>query len=373
MSIITKVAAAVGGRGRLLLALGVGCAAALAGAPAASAGTPMLTFYWNTDGSPLWHSQSLGVQCVGDPAIARTITYTEITCQIAGNRLGFLWEQNGTNTWHGEAISFERAVYSDPAITTNAAGTEITAQGPNNSLWFWWALNGFTTWHSEQVAGPGTTFSATFGHFGAGPAITDSGAAVQIAAQGPMASLWFYEAPYGSMIWHAQQVAGNGAVAGSPAMVLSPTAIEIAAVNNAFSTLGFWSAARGSYTFNFQQIPAQPLTPNPAMVRFATGTEIAADSDGCIGVYLNTDGSATWTNPTACLPAPSPELNSPALVRTPKGSEIADTLLNNSLQFFTNIDGSATWTSVQIVAANVDSAPAMVRTPNGTDIAVMVG
>jgi hypothetical protein len=60
-------------------------------------------------------------------------------------------------------------------------------------------------------------------------------------------------------------------------------------------------------------------------------------------------------------------------VRTHTGSEIADTLLNNSLQFFTNTDGSATWTSVQIVAANVDSAPAMVRTPGGTAIAVMVG
>lgn len=55
------------------------------------------------------------------------------------------------------------------------------------------------------------------------------------------------------------------------------------------------------------------------------------------------------------------------------GSEIANTLLNNSLQFFTNTDGSSTWTSVQIVAANVDSAPAMVRMPGGTGIAVMVG
>lgn len=81
---------------------------------------------------------------------------------------------------------------------------------------------------------------------------------------------------------------------------------------------------RGTYTFNFEQIPAQPLTPNPAMVRFAAGTEIAATSDGCTGVYLNTDGSSTWT-------------------------------------------------SVQIVAVNVDSAPAMVRTPSGTAIAVMVG
>jgi hypothetical protein len=304
MSIIKSVAAAVSGR--LLLALGVGCAAALAGAPAASAGTPMLTYYWNTDGSSVWHSQSLGAQCAGDPAIARTSKYTMITCQIAGNALGFLWERNGTNTWHSQTISFERTAYSDPAITTNYAGVEITAQGPSNSLSFWWALYGFTTWHTEQVAGPGTTFSATFGFFGAGPVITDSGGAVQIAAQGPMGSLWFYEAPYGSMIWHAQQVAGNGAVAGSPAMVLSPTAIEIAAVNNQFSTLGFWSAPRGSYTFSYEQIPAQPLTPNPAMVRFATGTEIAAGSDGCIGVYLNTDGSATWTNPTACLPAPGP-------------------------------------------------------------------
>jgi hypothetical protein len=372
MSIIAKMAA-VGGRGRLLLALGVGCAAVLTGMPAASAGTPMLTFYWNTDGSSIWPSQSLGVQCAGDPAMARTPEYTEITCQIAGNALGFIWAKNGTNIWHTELVSYERAAYSDPAITTNSAGTEITAQGPNNSLWFWWALNGFTAWHGEQVAGPGTTFSTTFGFFGAGPAITDSGGAVQIAAQGPMNSLWFYEAPYGSMIWHAQQVAGNGSVAGSPAMVLSPTSIEIAAVNNAFSTLGFWSAPRGSYTFGFEQVPAQPLTPNPAMVRFATGTEIAANSDGCIGVYVNTDGSPNWTNPAACLPAPQPELNSPAMVRSRVGTEIADTLLNNSLQFFTNTDGSSNWTSVQIVAANVDSAPAMVRAPAGTEIAVMVG
>ena len=370
MSIFTKMVSAVSGGGRLLLALGVGCAAALAGAPAASAGTPILTFYWNTDGSSVWHSQSLGAQCAGDPAIARTNSYTMITCQVAGNALGFLWAKNGTNVWHSETISFEHTVYSDPAITTNYAGVEITAQGPNNSLSFFWSLYGFTSWHSEQVAGPGTTFSSTFGFFGAGPVITDSGGAVQIAAQGPMGSLWFYEAPYGSMIWHAQQVAGSGTVAGSPAIVLSPSSIEIAAVDG---TLGFASAPRGSYTFSFGQIPAQPLTPNPAMVRFATGTEIAADSDGCIGVYLNTDGSATWTNPTACLPAPQPELNSPALVRNRNGSEIADTLLNNSLQFFTNIDGSTTWTSVQIVPANVDSAPAMVRTPAGTDIAVMVG
>jgi hypothetical protein len=227
-----------------------------------------------------------------------------------------------------------------------------------------------TTWHAEQVAGPGTTFSGTYGFFGAGPAITDSGGAVQIAAQGPNGSLWFYEAPYGSQIWQAQQVAGNGAVAGSPAMVLSPTAIEIAAVN---STLGFWSAARGTFTWNFEQVPAQPLTPNPAMVRFATGTQIAATSDGCTGVYLNTDGSSIWTNPIACLPAPSPELSSPAMVRSHVGTEIANTPLNNSLQFFTNTDGSSTWTSVQIVPANVDSAPAMVRTPAGTDIAVMTG
>jgi len=247
---------------------------------------------------------------------------------------------------------------------------EITAEGPNNSLSFWWSLYGFTTWHTEQVAGPGTTFPATFGFFGAGPVITDSGGGVQIAAQGPMGSLWLYEAPYGSMIWHAVLVAGNGSVAGSPAMVLSPTSIEITAIDTA---LGFWSAPRGSYTFSFEQIPAQPLTPNPAMVRFATGTEIAAASDGCINVFVNTDGSPTWTNPTTCLPSPQPQLSSPAMVRSRVGTEIAATLLNNSLQFFTNTDGSLTWTSVQVVPANVDSAPAMVRTPAGTDIAVMVG
>jgi hypothetical protein len=51
MSIITK-AAGMRGRARLLLALGVGCAATLAGAPAASASTPVLTFYLHPDGSP---------------------------------------------------------------------------------------------------------------------------------------------------------------------------------------------------------------------------------------------------------------------------------------------------------------------------------
>ena len=88
MSIIAKVAAAVGGRGRLLVALGVGCAAVLAGAPAASAGTPMLTFYWNTDGSSVWHAEPLGAQCAGDPAMARTSSITMITCQLAGNSPG---------------------------------------------------------------------------------------------------------------------------------------------------------------------------------------------------------------------------------------------------------------------------------------------
>jgi len=193
---------------------------------------------------------------------------------------------------------------------------EITAEGPNNSLSFWWSLYGFTTWHTEQVAGPGTTFAATFGFFGAGPVITDSGGGVQIAAQGPMGSLWLYEAPYGSMIWHAVQVAGNGAVAGSPAMVLSPTAIEITAIDTA---LGFWSAPRGSYTFSFEQIPGQPLTPNPAMVRFATGTEIAAASAGCTPAFQVRSASKdcprltffAWSPTTPATKSPKPGLRPP--------------------------------------------------------------
>jgi hypothetical protein len=117
----------------------------------------------------------------------------------------------------------------------------------------------------------------------------------------------------------------------------------------------------------------------PGAGAYPKGNEIAANSDGCTGIYLNISGQLTWTNPPSCLPAPSPELNSAAMVRSPVGTEIANTLVDNSLQFLANTDGSPTWFSEQIVAPGLtNSAPAMVRTVGGidkagTDIAVMTG
>jgi hypothetical protein len=39
-------------------------------------------------------------------------------------------------------------------------GVNIVAEGPNHSLYFYWATNGTSTWHQETVAGANTTYSA---------------------------------------------------------------------------------------------------------------------------------------------------------------------------------------------------------------------
>lgn len=365
MSIITKA-----GRARLLLALGVGCAAALAGAPAASAATPVLVFYLHPDGAPTWASHQIGTPCLGDPAMTWAAGLTIITCRTGTNALWLGWSKNGA-AWQARFVASSGTTYSNPAIATSGAMVEIAVQGPGQSLWFWSAVNVNANWNVDLVGGPGTAYSGTYGHFGAGPAITDSGTAVQIAVQGQNDSLWFYQASHGSNLWHAQQVAGSGTAAGSPAMALHGSVVEIAAVN---SPMGFWYADLSTLNFNFEQVSSAPLDPNPALVRTTNGTEIAANVDGCTGLYDNIDGTVTWTNPFTCLPAPSPELNSPAMVRFSGGTEIANTLLDDSLQFLTNTDGSSSWTSMQVVPpGNVSSAPAMVRLPHDTEIAVMLG
>ena len=357
-------------RGLLLAALAAGGAAAPLEAPAASAATPVLVFYLHPDGAPTWASHQIGTPCLGDPAMTWAAGLTIITCRTGSNALWVGWSKNGA-AWQARFVASPGTTYSNPAIATSGAMVEIAVQGPGQSLWFWSAVNVNANWNVDLVGGPGTAYSGTTGFFGAGPAITDSGTAVQIAVQGQNDSLWFYQASHGSNLWHAHQVAGAGTVTGSPAMALNGSVVEIAAINN---TLGFWYADLSALNFNFEPVPASGQTPNPALVRTTNGTEIAANSGGCTGLYDNIDGSLTWTNPFNCLPAPSPELNSPAMVRFSGGTEIANTLLDQSLQFLTNTDGSSSWTSMQVVPPGfVSSAPAMVRLPHDTEIAVMLG
>jgi hypothetical protein len=58
-------------------------------------------------------------------------------------------------------------------------------------------------------------------------------------------------------------------VAGSPAMVVSGSLVEIAAVNG---TMGFWYANLANLTWHLEQVPAPALTPSPALVRTPRAT-----------------------------------------------------------------------------------------------------
>src|SRR5215472_1116725 len=80
---------------------------------------------------------------------------------------------------------------------TGAAAAMLTAAAPAYAagceLTFYWSIDGSGTWQPENIAAAPCTV---------GPAITDSGTAVEIAAQAPGGSLWFYWANHGTATWH---------------------------------------------------------------------------------------------------------------------------------------------------------------------------
>jgi hypothetical protein len=190
-----------------------------------------------------------------------------------------------------------------PAITDSGAATEIAAVAPDGSLWFYWAADGTSTWHAEQVAGPGIV--SVHG----APAITDSGGATEIAAATPDGGLDFWWAADGTSTWHYELVAGPTAATSAPAMTVTGDGVEIAAAGPDASLWFYW-AYNGTSTWHTEQVDgAGSSVAAPAITDNGGGVFLAATAaHGGSVMYFASHGrqfrTAGWLAvPPACGPA----------------------------------------------------------------------
>jgi len=86
--------------------------------------------------------------------------------------------------------------------------------------------------------------------------------------------------------------------------------------------------------------------------------------------YWNADGTPGW-HPTTIAAGAAPECDaSPAIVRSPTGTEIADVGIDGSIWFSWNTDGSPVWQDARVAGpGSAVGNLAMVRVGNGTVIA----
>ena len=357
-------------RGLILPAAVAGTlAVALLGAAPAHAGTSCnLRYYYNYDGSPIWHSSQVSpvasLSCSLPPAIVRynggttiAATYataggfetfvntdgspnwwkndgwggpdggfgptamtpysggTEFAVPIS-NELIYDWETGGSPAPPGraEVVANSGVALWAPAMARTSGATEIAATGNDLSLWFYWNIDGTPNWGSHQIVGPSLAYGA--------PAIVASDSSTEIAAIAPDASLWFYWAFNGTSAWHEEEIAGPGSAWGGLAMTDSAGATEITAAGPG-GTLMFYWAIDGTGSWHAEEVAGwASVQGSPAMVATGSAMEIAATAvNGSCWFYWATNGTTNW-HPTQ-IAGPGSTSTSPAMVRSGGATEIA--------------------------------------------------
>ena len=90
------------------------------------------------------------------PSITANHGAVNIAVQGPHNSLLFYWATNGSSTWHSETVASAVNNSAGPSITSNGNAANISDVNSTGDLMFYWAADGTSTWHAEPVPGNGT-------------------------------------------------------------------------------------------------------------------------------------------------------------------------------------------------------------------------
>jgi hypothetical protein len=336
-------------------------------------------FTWNSIGIIDWPS----VQATASEAWLRYPT--TVARPSNPYAVGFYSNVDGVPTWTPQQIAGSGTSAVAPAMArfknSSGQGTAVVATRPDGSLDFYYNVDGVPSWTPSQIAGSGTSVAApAMVRF----ANSSDQEGTLVAVPRPDGSLYFYYNVDGVPTWNRAPISGWGTTSLAPAMVRSvnKSGQEVGTsvvVTQEDGSLHCYSNVDATPIWTSQQIAGSGTSvAAPAMVRFANksgqqGTAVVARrADGSLYFYYNVDGVPSWTPSQIARTSAA----APAMVRFTNSSGQEGTLVaapqsDGSLYFYYNVDGVPSWTSQQIAGPGTTLpylTPAMVRSPNGTEV-----
>jgi hypothetical protein len=138
----------------------------------------------------------------------------------------------------------------------NGNSVNIVAEGPGSSLYFYWAANGSPTWTREVVAGAGTTTDI--------PAITVNAGSVNVAAVNANTSaMMFYWALNSTTTWHPEQL--PGLTGGAPSITTDPGGVRVVD-REWWGQMADKATVNGTGTWSYVSVgPGGPFSPDGTM------------------------------------------------------------------------------------------------------------
>jgi hypothetical protein len=274
------------------------------------------------------------------PSPSMTANHGAVNIAVQGpnHSLLFYWATNGTATWHTETIAGAGSTFSAPSMAVNGNTVNVAALGPHNTLTFYWAFDGTATWHPETVAG-GVNRSST-------PSMAVDGNTFYVTASRGFGELWVWTKVIGVGAWQGQ-VIGQHEFAYFPAITANGNTVDIAVANQYGGALDLYSAAKGSATWHKQTLagPGSTLIVPPSIAVNHGSLTIAAVggtvNQSRLIFYWAASGSSTW-HPETVAGGVSNSAG-PSITSNVNAANISDINSAGDLEFYWAADGTATW------------------------------